>query len=115
MTGRWGDTARGQTARADEADRRGDKVEAVASLGRSLIFKPSDVNVRLRYALALADADGAYQRAQALQILRWVLAREPGRLDAAVKAANLCWRWANRARRASIWRRWCSGTPTGRT
>jgi tetratricopeptide (TPR) repeat protein len=82
--------ARGQLARADQAERSGDRDEEIASLSRYLAFAPSDRAVRLRYATTLADeAVTPRSRRQALRELRRVLRDEPEQLDAAIKAAKV--------------------------
>src|SRR3954452_22445694 len=74
--------ARGQLARADEAEAAGRLDEAVAALNRYLLFVPDDEAVRARYALTWAEiANNPRARWRALEGLRRVLAREPSRHD----------------------------------
>jgi tetratricopeptide (TPR) repeat protein len=82
--------ARGQLARAAEAQQQGNKEESIASLRRYLAFDPSDQAVRVRYGLTLAaEASTPRERWLALQTLRQVLALDPAQSDLATAAARL--------------------------
>src|SRR5436190_21475190 len=80
--------ARGQLERAARAEKAGEYGEAPAAQGRSAAFDPSDLSVRTRRALLLADqAKSQRARQQALAALWAVLPRRGGDLGVRLRAS----------------------------
>jgi tetratricopeptide (TPR) repeat protein len=101
--------ARGQLAQADLAEKEGRQDDLLLALNRHLIFDPDNDEVRARYGLALASAARTPRtRWGALEVLREVLIRLPGRADVRRKAADLALelkQYAEAARHAEVLRR----------
>jgi tetratricopeptide (TPR) repeat protein len=75
--------------RAIQAEARGDGREAVAYLGRYLVFRPDQPDALARYGLLLEDqAQTPRDHFQALMALEQALVRAPGRDDVRRKAVH---------------------------
>ena len=79
-------------SRAEKVGREGKKQEELDLLKRYLAHRPADIDALEKYGLILAGDDAGESRVRAMETLERVLARDPSRLNARKKAADLAWK-----------------------